>query len=43
MYVMTKCNDGNRLRELRNSVYHSADLESLNSESMYFRTSVDKN
>jgi hypothetical protein len=34
---------GNRLRELRKSVYHSAVLESLNSETMDFRTYVDKN
>jgi hypothetical protein len=36
-------NDGNHLRELRNSVYHSAVLESLNSETMHFRTYVDIN
>jgi hypothetical protein len=36
-------NDENHLRELRNSVYHSAVLESLNSETMHFRTYVDIN
>jgi hypothetical protein len=36
-------NDGKHLRELRNSVYHSAVLESLNSETMHFRTNVDIN
>jgi hypothetical protein len=35
--------DGNHLRELRNSVSHSAFLESLNSETMHFRTYVDIN
>jgi hypothetical protein len=34
---------GNRLRELRKSVYHSAVLASLNSETMHFRTYVDIN
>jgi hypothetical protein len=34
---------GNHLRELRMSVYQSAVLESLNSETMHFRTYVDIN
>jgi hypothetical protein len=34
---------GNHMRELRKSVYHSAVLESLNSETMHFRTYVDIN
>jgi hypothetical protein len=34
---------GKHLRELRKSVYHSAVLESLNSENMHFRTYIDIN
>jgi hypothetical protein len=34
---------GNHLRKLRKSVYHSAVLESLNTETMHFRTYVGIN
>jgi hypothetical protein len=44
-FVIPPCNPvwmyGNHLRELRKSVYHSAILESLNSETMHFRTYAD--
>jgi hypothetical protein len=36
-------NGWNHLQELQNSVYHSAVLESLNSETMHFLTYVDIN
>jgi hypothetical protein len=37
---LSECDDGNHLRELRNSVSHSAFLESLNSETVHIRTYV---
>jgi hypothetical protein len=40
---VTVMNDRNHLRELRNSVYHSAVLESLNSETVHFGTYIDIN
>jgi hypothetical protein len=46
-FVIPPCNPvwmcGKHLQELRKSVYHSAVLESLNSETMHFRTYVDIN
>jgi hypothetical protein len=36
-------NEGNHLWELRNPIYHSAGLESLNLQIIHFRTYVDIN
>jgi hypothetical protein len=43
MTVFNVVNDGNHLQELQNSVYHSAVLESLNTETIHFQTYVDVN